>query len=115
MKEVIIMTNNKGIEIRFIIPTINRHVEGFDRDKERESIERLNAALKELEDYINHENWEYQTQWFVKDGDKTYDVTYTTSRDEREVCIWCGCASRFIDITMQPFWRCISDHMKLVA
>lgn len=109
------MTNNKGIEIRFIIPATNYHREGFDRNKERESIERLEAALKEMDDYMNHENWEYQNQWFVKEGEKTYNVTYTTSRDldEREVCIWCGCASRFVDLMAQPFWRCVSDHMKL--
>lgn len=104
----------KGIEIRFIIPATNYHREGFDRNKERESIERLEAALKEMDDYMNRENREYQTQWFTRKGDKTYNVTYTTnSHDEREVCIWCGCTSRFIDLTMQPFWRCISDHMKL--
>ena len=107
----IVMTNNKGIEIRFMLPTINHHIEGFDRDKERESIERLDIALKELQEYIGRENWEYRRQWFVKDGEEKFHMTCDTSLNEREICIWCGCTSCFIDITKQPFWRCISDHM----
>lgn len=104
------MTNNKGIEIRFMLP-VNHHIEGFDRDKEKESAERLDTALKELQDYINHENWEYRRQWFVKEDGEKYRMTCKTSPNEREICIWCGCTSCFIDITTQPFWRCINDHM----